>query len=121
MWQCRHRPRADVDPANPSGRPNTSHGALILQTGVTQLKAAVRISPIAITAALVLVFSFISLAAPGAAGPIEDANAALADGDYETALPLVRSLAERGDAEAQHNSALCISMATVWSKATLRQ
>jgi uncharacterized protein len=37
------------------------------------------------------------------AGPLEDANAAYDRGDYATALPLFRSLAEQGDARAETN------------------
>jgi len=49
-------------------------------------------------AAIVLVLSF---AAPVAAGPIEDADAAYSKGNYALALRLVRPLADNGDAEAQ--------------------
>src|SRR3990172_7650549 len=51
-------------------------------------------------AALVL---SLSLAAPVAAGPFEDAAAAYELGDYATALRLMRPLAEQGDALAQYN------------------
>ncbi len=42
-----------------------------------------------------------SLAAPVAAGPGQDAMAAYARGDYATALRLLRPLADQGDAQAQ--------------------
>jgi uncharacterized protein len=42
-------------------------------------------------------------AAPAAAGPVEDGEAAYQSGDYVTALRLVRPLAEQGDARAQFN------------------
>jgi TPR repeat protein len=51
-------------------------------------------------AAILLVLSF---AAPVAAGPLEDANAAIKRRDYPTALRLIRPLAEQGDANAQYN------------------
>ena len=51
-------------------------------------------------AAILLVLSF---AAPVAAGPLEDANAAIKRRDYATALRLIRPLAEQGDANAQYN------------------
>jgi TPR repeat protein len=41
------------------------------------------------------------LALPAWAGPLEDANAAYERGDYAAALPLYRTLAERGDGSAQ--------------------
>jgi TPR repeat protein len=47
--------------------------------------------------------SVISLASPGAAGPIEDVNSALERGDYDTALRLVRPLAKRRNAEAGYD------------------
>jgi len=37
------------------------------------------------------------------AGPFEDAHAAYDAGDYQTALRLLKLLAEQGDADAQHN------------------
>jgi len=53
-------------------------------------------------AALVLsLILFLSLAVPVAAGTLEDATAAFARGDYATALPLLRPLADQGDAQAQ--------------------
>ena len=41
-------------------------------------------------------------AGSAAAGPFEDASAAFRKGDYETAIRLLRSLADQGDAPAQH-------------------
>jgi len=37
------------------------------------------------------------------AGPLEDARSALALGDYSTALPILRNLAEQGNAEARYD------------------
>jgi TPR repeat protein len=54
-----------------------------------------------IKAALVVFTAFLSLAVPGAAGPIEDAEVAFDLGDYSTALALIRPLAEQGNAKAQ--------------------
>ncbi|MGC1608662.1 MAG: hypothetical protein WA801_03425, partial [Pseudolabrys sp.] len=51
-------------------------------------------------AAVLLVLSF---AEPAAAGPLEDADAALKRRDYATALRFIRPLAEQGDASAQYN------------------
>jgi TPR repeat protein len=51
-------------------------------------------------AAVILVLSF---AAPVAAGPLEDADAAVKRRDYAIALRLIRPLAEQGDASAQYN------------------
>jgi TPR repeat protein len=48
-----------------------------------------------------LVTLLVSLAAPAAAGSLEDGDAAYKRGDYSTAFWLVRPLAERGDALAQ--------------------
>jgi len=45
----------------------------------------------------------LSLAGPLAAGPQEDADAAMKRHDYKTALRLIRPLAEQGDANAQYN------------------
>jgi TPR repeat protein len=53
-----------------------------------------------VIAAIILVLSF---AAPVAAGPLEDAVAAAARGDYATALRLWRPLADQGNALAQRN------------------
>ena len=51
-------------------------------------------------AAIILVLSFASSVA---AGPLEDADAAVKRRDYATALRLIRPLAEQGDASAQYN------------------
>jgi TPR repeat protein len=51
-------------------------------------------------AAIILVMSF---AASVAAGPLEDAAAAVKRRDYATAVRLIRPLAEQGDASAQYN------------------
>ena len=51
-------------------------------------------------AALILVSSY---AASVAAGPLEDADAAIKKRDYATAVRLIRPLAEQGDATAQYN------------------
>ena len=51
-------------------------------------------------AAVLLVLNF---AEPVAAGPLEDADAALKRRDYATVLRLIRPLAEQGDANAQYN------------------
>ncbi len=48
------------------------------------------------TAVVLAILSF-----PAAAGPLEDADAAIKKRDYATAARLVRPLAERGDANAQ--------------------
>ena len=53
-----------------------------------------------VVAAIILVLGF---AAPAAAGPLEDADAAISRRDYATAVRLVRPLAEQGDANAQYN------------------
>ena len=54
--------------------------------------------PGATPAALLLLVSI-----PGAAyaGPLEDAEEAVRKGDYATAIPIYRSLAEKGDVSAQ--------------------
>ena len=54
---------------------------------------------IASLAAIIVVASF---AKPGAAGPLEDADAAVKRRDYATAVRLVRPLAEQGNAGAQY-------------------
>ncbi|MGA7534999.1 MAG: hypothetical protein WBW27_24265 [Pseudolabrys sp.] len=51
-------------------------------------------------AAVLLVLSF---AEPVASGPLEDADAALKRRDYQTAVRLIRPLAEQGNANAQYN------------------
>jgi TPR repeat protein len=48
--------------------------------------------------AIILVLRF---AAPAAAGPLEEGETAYQSGNYETALRLVRPLAEQGNARAQ--------------------
>jgi TPR repeat protein len=60
----------------------------------------VKLSFMRIIAAILLM---LSLAAPVAAGPLEDADAAMRRHDYKTALRLIRPLAEQGDANAQYN------------------
>jgi uncharacterized protein len=45
----------------------------------------------------------LSVAAPAAAGPLDDAEAAIKRRDYATAVRLIRPLAEQGDASAQYN------------------
>lgn len=55
------------------------------------------------TAALVALVLALSLAAPVAAGPLEDAATARKRGDYATALRLMRPLADQGNAEAQYD------------------
>ncbi len=54
-----------------------------------------------IEAGLVALVLSLSLAAPVAAGPLEDGEAAFSRGDNATALRLWRPLAEQGDANAQ--------------------
>jgi TPR repeat protein len=51
-------------------------------------------------AAIILVSSFASSVA---AGPLEDAAAAVKRRDYATAVRLIRPLAEQGDASTQYN------------------
>jgi TPR repeat protein len=58
------------------------------------------------TAALVAFVLALSLAAPVAAGPLEDAKAAYGHGDYAHALRLWRPLADQGNATAQYNLGL---------------
>lgn len=52
--------------------------------------------------ALAVILIALSLVAPGSAGPLEDANAAIKRRDYPTAVRLIRPLAEQGDANAQY-------------------
>lgn len=59
-----------------------------------------KLTPKHTLAAIILGLSF---AAPMAAGPLEDADAALKRRDYTTAVRLNRPLAEQGDANAQYN------------------
>jgi hypothetical protein len=56
-----------------------------------------------ITAALMALVLALSLAAPVAAGPLEDGKAAYDHGDYATVLRLWRPLADQGNADAQVN------------------
>ena len=51
--------------------------------------------------ALAVILIALSLVAPGSAGPLEDADAAIKRRDYPTAVRLIRPLAEQGDANAQ--------------------
>ena len=53
-----------------------------------------------LVAAILLMLSF---AEPAAAGPLEDADAALKRRDYATALRFILPQAEQGDASAQYN------------------
>jgi TPR repeat protein len=52
--------------------------------------------------ALAVIVIALSLVAPGSAGPLEDADAAIKRRDYPTAVRLIRPLAEQGDANAQY-------------------
>ena len=52
---------------------------------------------------LAAIFLFASLPGPAFAGPKEDADAAYVRGDYQTAIQLLRPLAEQGSANAQYN------------------
>jgi TPR repeat protein len=47
----------------------------------------------------ILIFSFVDFVA---AGPLEDADAAVKKRDYATAVRIIRPLAEQGDARAQY-------------------
>jgi len=53
-----------------------------------------------VIAAIILALSF---AEPAAAGPSEDADAAVKKRDYATAVRLIRPVAEQGNANAQYN------------------
>ena len=64
------------------------------------LRAGKRAMRSAITAGLAALVLSLVLIAPVAAGPYEDAYAALGRADYATAIPIYRSLAERGNAAA---------------------
>jgi TPR repeat protein len=55
---------------------------------------------------ILLAFALTLSAVPVAADTFDDANAAYARGDYETAERLLRPLAEQGDALAQYNLGL---------------
>jgi hypothetical protein len=52
-------------------------------------------------------------ATPVAAGPLEDADAAIKRRDYATAVRLIRPLAVQGDANAQYK--LGVSTTTGWA------
>jgi uncharacterized protein len=56
-----------------------------------------------LTHAIAAVLLVLSFAEPAAAGPLEDADAALKRRDYATAMRFIRPLAEQGDASAQYN------------------
>jgi TPR repeat protein len=56
-----------------------------------------------LTHAIAAVLLVLSFAEPAAAGPLEDADAALKRHDYAAALRFIRPLAEQGDASAQYN------------------
>lgn len=56
---------------------------------------------LALKRVLTTIILVLSLAAPLAAGPFEDANSAYDRGDYATALRLLSALADKGDAAAQ--------------------
>jgi TPR repeat protein len=56
-----------------------------------------------LTHAIAAVLLVLSFAEPAAAGPLEDADAALKRRDYATSLRFIRPLAEQGDASAQYN------------------
>jgi hypothetical protein len=60
----------------------------------------------AVKHALAAINVVLSLAAPVAAGPYEDAAAAYNGGDYAAALRLLRPLANQGNAGAQFNLGL---------------
>jgi len=51
----------------------------------------------------VVIAVLLGTAAPVAAGPLEDANAAASFGDFATAIPLFRTLAEQGNSYAQYS------------------
>ena len=53
-----------------------------------------------------LTLAIMALTVPVNAGPFEDGLAAWERGEYETALKLLRPLAEQGDAKAQHKLGL---------------
>ena len=71
-------------------------------------------------AAFAAIVLLLSLAAPVAAGPLEDANAAYYRGDYATALRLLRPLADQGDAIARPNSAASTKKAWGFRRTTPR-
>ena len=49
----------------------------------------------------IIAATLLMLSLAAAAGPLDDARAAIKSGDYATAVRVTRSLAEQGDAEAQ--------------------
>ena len=71
-------------------------------------------------AAFAAIVLLLSLAAPVAAGPLEDAAAAYSRGDYATALRLLRPLADQGDAVAQNYLGVMYSR-WPWGAAGLRR
>jgi len=50
-----------------------------------------------------LLILFVCVSGPALAGPLEDANALYAKGDFSAAYELYRPLAEQGNANAQYN------------------
>jgi hypothetical protein len=64
-----------------------------------------------LTHAIAAVLLVLSFAEPAAAGPLEDADAALKRRDYATALRFIRPLAEQGDASASTISGSCTTTA----------
>jgi TPR repeat protein len=94
QWRNQYntRPHSDIDPAlqtsgqeGDSGRHRVSHRPTTAWT----------------RAAFAAIVLLLSLAAPVAAGPLEDAYAAHSRGDFATALRLYRPLADQGVASAQ--------------------
>jgi TPR repeat protein len=61
--------------------------------------------------ALAAIILALSLTAPVAAGPFEDATAAYDRGDYAVALRLFRPLANQGDPTRRPILALCTTLA----------
>jgi uncharacterized protein len=51
--------------------------------------------------AIAAILLLLSIAAPVAAGPLEDGNAAYKRGDYATAMRILRPLADQGDGMAE--------------------
>ena len=60
-------------------------------------------------------------AGPAAAGPLEDAIAAVRKGDYATAIRLLRPLADQGNAAAQHILGIMYDKAKACRRTTQRQ
>lgn len=56
-----------------------------------------------INTALSPLFRSLRLSAPTSTGPLDDVRAAVDHGDYETALRLLRPLADQGNTTAQYN------------------